>query len=247
MPLLIGNATKVSKYLINHDKEYEAVLKLGIKTSTADIEGKVIERVEVDRKILDEKFVNNTLKSFIGKQTQVPPIYSAIKVNGKKLYDYARNGENVEIQSRQIEIYDIVLNNINLNENEITFSVKCSKGTYIRTLCEDVAKRLGSIGYMKELNRLSVGNFKIEDSITISELEKQISMNDFSSIISIEDLFKNKTSIELEKMDLSKFLNGVKIDVNNDCNDVCKVYIKNKFIGLGIIENGQVKRDIIVI
>ena len=114
---------------------------------------------------------------FLGKQEQKPPIYSAIKVNGKKLYEYARKGQQVEIPTRNIEIYSIELIKINKKEKTIEFIVKCSKGTYIRSLCEDIETKLGTIGYMKELKRLEVGIFKIEDSITIEELKEKIEKN----------------------------------------------------------------------
>ena len=149
LPLLIGNATKVSKYLINHDKEYEVVLQLGIRTETADVEGKVIEQKEVTAEMLNKDNIEEKLQQFIGKQEQIPPIYSAIKVNGKKLYEYARKGQEVELKPRQIKIYSIQLVGINEKEKQISFKVKCSKGTYIRSLCEDISKKLGTVGYMK--------------------------------------------------------------------------------------------------
>ena len=171
LPILIGKGTKISKYLVNHDKIYKATLQLGIKTDTADGEGKILENEKIDKNILSEENINKTLKSFIGKQTQLPPIYSAIKVNGKKLYDYARNGEKIEVPARNIEIYNIKLNKIDLQNNQIEVRIECSKGTYIRTLCEDIAKKLGTIGYMKELNRIQVGEFNIEKAIKIQELK----------------------------------------------------------------------------
>ena len=173
LPLLIGEATKISKYLINHDKEYEVVLELGKKTSTADVEGEVIEEKEVPAKSLGEQYVKEIFKTFIGKQEQTPPIYSAIKINGKKLYEYARKGQEVKLEPRQIEIYDIELLNINKTEKQISFRVQCSKGTYIRSLCEDIAEKLGTVGLMKELKRTVVGDFKIENAITVEELKEK--------------------------------------------------------------------------
>ena len=154
LPLLVGKGTQISKYLINHDKTYEAVLKLGEKTDTADIEGNIIETKQVQPSNLEKENVEKVLKSLIGKQEQIPPIYSAIKVNGKKLYEYARSGQNVEIEPRTIEIYNLEL--IKIENQEITYKVHCSKGTYIRTLCEQIAEKLGTVGYMKELNRTQV-------------------------------------------------------------------------------------------
>ena len=145
LPILIGKGTLCSKYLINHDKTYQVELKLGIKTETADSEGKIIEEKEVPEESLKKETVKEILNFFLGKQTQVPPIYSAIKVKGKKLYEYARKGEKIEIEPRNIEIYKIELKNVDKANKVISFEVSCSKGTYIRSLCEDIAKRLGTV------------------------------------------------------------------------------------------------------
>lgn len=153
---MYGKGTKISKYLINHDKIYEAEIKLGKKTDTLDREGKVLEERQVDSKILEEKNIENILQKFIGRQEQIPPIYSAIKINGKKLYEYARQGKKVDIPPRQIEIYNIELQSINCEKDIIKIKVHSSKGTYIRTLCKDIAEALGTIGYMNNLRRLKV-------------------------------------------------------------------------------------------
>ena len=153
---LYGKGTKLSKYLINHDKVYEAEIKLGTKTDTGDREGKIIEEKEIKKESLDERNINKVLKRFIGKQEQIPPMYSAIKIKGKKLYEYARKGENIEIKPRQIEIYDLKLDYINKEEKEVGITTYVSKGTYIRTLCEDIAKALNTVGYMNKLNRRKV-------------------------------------------------------------------------------------------
>ena len=245
LPLLIGKGTLCSKYLINHDKKYQVTLKLGIKTDTADSEGKIIEEQEVKEEILEKDNAKKILSFFLGKQEQIPPIYSAIKVNGKKLYEYARKGQQVEIPTRNIEIYSIELIKINKKEKTIEFIVKCSKGTYIRSLCEDIAKKLGTIGYMKELKRLEVGIFKIEDSITIEELKEKIEKNE-KYIISIEEFFSKKKRIDLDEKMLKKFLNGVKLDYKN-LDDIYRIYSQNKFIGIGKVENQSLKRDIILL
>ncbi len=245
LPLLIGKGTLCSKYLINHDKKYQVTLKLGIKTDTADSEGKIIEEQEVKEEILEKDNAKKILSFFLGKQEQKPPIYSAIKVNGKKLYEYARKGQQVEIPTRNIEIYSIELIKINKKEKTIEFIVKCSKGTYIRSLCEDIATKLGTIGYMKELKRLEVGIFKIEDSITIEELKEKIEKNE-KYIISIEEFFSKKKRIDLDEKMLKKFLNGVKLDYKN-LDDIYRIYSQNKFIGIGKVENQSLKRDIILL
>ena len=246
LPLLIGNATKVSKYLINHDKEYEVVLQLGIRTETADVEGKVIEQKEVTAEMLNKDNIEEKLQQFIGKQEQIPPIYSAIKVNGKKLYEYARRGQEVELKPRQIEIYSIQLVGINEKEKQISFKVKCSKGTYIRSLCEDISKKLGTVGYMKELNRLQAGEFYIKDAVTISEMKEKIEAGNLENIITIEEIFKNNPQIQLEQEQIEPYINGVKINTKKT-NGVYRIYKPDgTFIGLGIVENSKLKRDLVI-
>lgn len=246
LPLLIGNATKISKYLINHDKEYEVVLQLGIRTETADVEGKVIEEKEVTAEMLNKDNIEEKLQQFIGKQEQIPPIYSAIKVNGKKLYEYARKGQEVELKPRQIEIHSIQLVGINEKEKQISFKVKCSKGTYIRSLCEDISKKLGTVGYMKELNRLQVGEFYIKDAVTISEMKEKIEAGNLENIITIEEIFKNNPQIQLEQEQIEPYINGVKINTEKT-DGVYRIYKPNgTFIGLGIIENSKLKRDLVI-
>lgn len=245
LPLLLGNATKISKYLINHDKEYEAVIKLGAKTTTADVEGKIIEEKEANKEKLKKENIEEVLKSFIGKQQQIPPIYSAIKVNGKKLYEYARQGKEVEIKARNIEIYDLKLLKIDSKNDELTINVKCSKGTYIRSLCEDIAVKLETIGYMKELNRIQVGEFNIKDSVTIEEFKANIENKDYSNIIGIEKIFKEIPEITIKQREYEKYLNGVKIDTDN-MDGIYRIYLDNKFSGLGIVENKKLKRDLVI-
>ena len=251
LPILVGKGTKLSAYLINHDKEYEVTLKLGIKTDTADSEGKVINEQKVDNSIMQSEKIVKVLDSFIGKQMQTPPIYSAIKINGKKLYEYARKNIEVEIEPRQIEIFSIQLDEINEDEKIICFTVKCSKGTYVRSLCEDIAESLGTIGYMKELNRVKVGIFDIKNSIKIEELENNKDNEDFlkRNLISIEELFiklygENNT-IFLSDGKLNLFLNGVKLKYSLKNGDYRIYNEKNEFIGIGSIQNSQLKREII--
>lgn len=235
LPVLIGKATKISKYLIEHDKTYIAELTLGKKSSTGDIEGEIIEEKEVPN--LSEEQIKNTLASFLGKQMQTPPIYSSIKINGKKAYEYARSGQTVEIPSREIEITEISL--LSFEKDSIIFKVSCSKGTYIRVLCEDIAKKLGTVGLMQNLRRTRVDKFDIKDACLLENLDK-------AKIISIEECFKDFPSINLDDKQTMAFLNGVKIKENQE-NGIYSVYNKNKYLGLGIIENKSLKRDVIVI
>lgn len=242
LPLLIGKGTEISKYLIEHDKTYEAVIQLGEKRDTADVEGQVIQKKEVQASTLENEKVKEVLKSFIGKKLQTPPIYSAIKVKGKKLYEYARKGENVEIEPRKINIYNIELIKIDQINKTIEFRVHCSKGTYIRTLCEDISEKLGNIGYMKQLKRTQVGEFKIEDSVQIEEIKSKEEAEKY--LITLEKYFSNKEDIKLKE--ITPFLNGVQISYNLP-DDIYKIYDKDgKFIGIGTIKNKLLKRDIII-
>lgn len=241
LPLLIGKGTLCSKYLIEHDKIYEAKIQLGKKTDTADAEGTVLEECDVDKSKLNEENVKKVLNTFLGEQEQFPPMYSAIKVNGKKLYEYARKGQTVEIAPRKIEIHSIELVRIDEENKQVEFKVHCSKGTYIRSLCEDIAKKLDTVGYMCELNRIKVGKFDIKDAITVEELQE----NDNIPIITIEKLFENSNEIQLNERKLQLFLNGVQLTMHVQ-NGVYRIYSDNKFIGIGIVKEELLKRDIIV-
>lgn len=247
LPILVGKGTLISKYLINHDKIYEVTLKLGIKTDTADGDGNIIEKRTVLDESLQESKINEVFNKTKGEQMQKPPIYSAIKVNGKKLYEYARSGIEINIESRLIEIYDINLNSIDVENKEIKFIVHCSKGTYIRSLCEDIAIKLNTIGYMKELNRVKVGEFELKNAVTIQELEKNKENEEFLSrnFIQIEELFKKSPNISLSERKLELFLNGVKLSCDVD-DGVYKVYCNNKFIGLGVVNKELLKRDVVL-
>lgn len=248
LPLLIGKGTQCSQYLIEHDKEYDVNLKLGIRTDTADVEGKIIEERKVPEEALQEEHVKNILKSFLGEQEQIPPMYSAIKVNGKKLYEYARKGQTIELKPRKITIYQCELIKINKEEQEINFKVHCSKGTYIRSLCEDLANKLGTVGYMKDLNRIKVGKFSIDESITIDKLEENYQNKDFMDryFITIEKLFIENPSITINNQRMKHFFNGVKLSYKLDDN-IYRIYDEeNKFIGIGSLKNEFLKREIVL-
>ena len=226
LPILVGEATKLSDYLMDHDKEYIAILTLGEKRSTGDSEGEVILKEKVP--VLNKDKIEEVLKKFVGRITQVPPIYSAIKINGKKLYEYARKGEEVEIKPREVTIYSIEL--IEIKENNITFKVHCSKGTYIRSLCEDIAKELGTVGYMSCLRRTRVGKF---------------TLNDVGKVIEIEEILKDEQEYYLKENELNKLINGVKI-LTNLKDGLVRVYDNDRFIGVGEVENKILKRKIIL-
>lgn len=164
--LCVGKATKALQFLTSEEKEYIATLSLGVATDTYDASGEVTKSVAFH----GVENVEEVLNSFLGVQQQIPPIYSAIKVNGKKLYEYARNHEDVEIQPRTIRILEIEL--LSVLDHRIQFRTKCSKGTYIRSLCVDIAEKLGYPGHMSHLIRSQSGHFRIEDCVTLEQLEQ---------------------------------------------------------------------------
>ena len=183
----------------------------------------------------DEKEIEQVLNDFVGTQEQVPPMYSSIKVDGKKLYEYARSGKKVDVPSRKIEIYNIFDISYN-HKNEISYTVHCSKGTYIRTLNEDIAKRLGVIGTTQKLERIKTGNYDVNKSIEIDDINE-------GSIIPIEKLFDNK--IVLEQKEEKDLINGVSIDTNVQ-DGIYNIYIDNKYYGLGKVKDKKIKRFILL-
>lgn len=247
LPIMIGNYTKLSKYLIEHDKTYLARIKLGEKRDTGDEEGKIIETREVLQDNLDKEKIENVLKSFCGRQKQIPPMYSAIKVNGKKLYEYAREGKKVEIPEREIEIYNIKLKNINSEKKEIEFEVNCSKGTYIRVLCENIAECLGTIGYMSFLKRIRVDRFVINKAITLEELEKNSDNKVFleENLIKMDEIFKELPYIVLNNRKKELFLNGVMLTFEKK-DGLYNIYNNEIYLGTGIIKKNLLKRDVII-
>lgn len=171
LPVCLGAATRACELLTDKDKTYEAVMLLGVKTDTQDITGTVLERKEVR---VTKQQAEEMLLSFQGEYDQVPPMYSALKVNGKRLYELAREGKTVERQARRVTIYSIRILESGFTEQEkwVRFEVTCSKGTYIRTLCEDVGERLGCGACMKSLKRTRVSSFTEQESLTLARIEQ---------------------------------------------------------------------------
>ncbi len=206
LPVCLGNATKVCDLLTDKDKTYETVLKLGIETDTQDMTGNILEKKEV---AATEENIVHVIQSFIGEYNQVPPMYSALKVNGKKLYELAREGKVIERKPRQVVIYDIVIKNINMQDKEVAFSVSCSKGTYIRTLCHDIGERLGCGGCMKTLIRTKAGMFEIADSITleqVADMQKKETLAE--KILAVDAVFSEKEKIVVAEQAITLLQNG---------------------------------------
>lgn len=198
---LIGKYTKLTDILINHDKEYIASFKLGILTDTLDITGKILKEEKVN---LTKEEIQKTILSFKGTYNQEVPIYSAVKINGKKLYEYARNNEEITLPKRKVNIYDIEL--LNIDNECLTIKTKVSKGTYIRSLIRDIGLKLNTNATMTKLIRTKLDKFTIEESYTLEDIQ-----NDNYKILSLEDLIDLDT-ININEEMLFKIKNGQIID-----------------------------------
>ncbi len=208
LPICVGKATKLADYIGADVKEYKAEITLGISTTTEDISGDIIEKREVSSTV-DE--VKAAINSFVGEYHQKPPMYSAIKVNGKKLYELAREGKEIDRKTRLINIYEI--RNIKaLDKNKYEFYVLCSKGTYIRTLCKDIGEKLGCGGCMSDLTRTRSGNFYIENSIKINDFKELVEDNRLNDIlIPVEKVLSNYKIVHISSKAEKYVLNGNKI------------------------------------
>ena len=210
LPVCFGKATRIIEYYDDDFKTYEAEMKLGMETDTLDITGTVLETKPVD---VSEDDVIQTIDSFRGWITQIPPKYSALKVNGKPLYKYAREGVEVEIKSRKIYVEDIQPVEVNLRENRILFRVTCSKGTYIRTICDDIGKKLGCGGTMTSLQRTQSGCFRVEDARTLPEILEMTDEELERCVIPMDETLVHLGIIELKIMESVPFYyNGREID-----------------------------------
>lgn len=237
LPICVGKATKISEYISSSIKEYKATVLLGKETTTQDISGDIIKEAIVN---CSEKEIQQVVNSFLGEIMQTPPMYSAIKIGGKKLYELAREGKEIERKQRKIKIHKIQINKF-INKQTFEITVLCSKGTYIRTLCNDIGQKLGCGACMSQLLRTQSGNFYLKDSIKIEQLDDFIN-NDrlYDVIMPIEKVLEDyKKFIALEKA--NKFLyNGNKISLNyiknsNKINENERILIydeKNNLIGI---------------
>ena len=196
--VLLGRATKISPFLEGMDKTYSGTLKLGELTDTGDLTGNLVSKEHIPE--LNKDKIEAVLSSFLGKQKQVPPMYSALKVNGKELYKYAREGQTLERKEREIEIYELKL--LSFTKDEISFIAKVSKGTYIRTLGEDIAKKLGTVGHLTKLTRLAIGPFSIEDAIKSKDAK-------IDNLISNENMLKFMPSFKVDGELERKAKNGM--------------------------------------
>jgi len=237
LPVCVGKATKLADYIMAAEKTYIAEVTLGVTTDTLDSSGNVIETKEVN---FSEEEIKNAVMSFVGEQEQIPPMYSAIKINGKKLYELAREGKEVERKARRINIFDIEILSLEMPD-KIKIKVDCSKGTYIRTLCGDIGQKLGCGAHMSSLERTRSGSFVKENSITLDEL-KNLCENGESDrvLLSMEKAVEKYKKITVSPKAEKLLYNGAKIYENYFKNEekavkdeITAVYdSKNNLIGL---------------
>lgn len=253
LPICLGKATRVAEYFNDFDKSYRGEVTLGSSTDTQDKYGNVVETSE---KEVTESEIQEVFDEFKGDMKQTPPMYSAIKIGGKKLYELAREGKVVERKQRDITIYNMEILK-NYNNKTILFDVDCSKGTYVRTICNDIGERLGTFGHMSFLMRTKVGNFDINNAYTLDEIENLRDENNLKSTLLPLDvaLFQYK-SIEFNKVDSNRLRNGIRIllsdiDGRYEVDELVRVYGVDGFIGVGTIvdrDNGiylQMKKVLI--
>jgi tRNA pseudouridine55 synthase len=224
--LCIGKATKLVEVITSYDKEYEAEVILGIKTDTKDITGKILKE---EKAIISKENIEECLKKMIGTYNQTVPIYSAVKINGKKLYEYARNNEEIELPKRKVTIKELkLISDITYEKEKTKFKIKChvSKGTYIRSLIEDIATNLNTIGTMENLKRTKQGNFQIASANTIQDIE-----NNKFKIYSIEEILEKFYKIEMTDDLYFKIKNG-SIIKNNYNHDIVAFTKNDKVIAI---------------
>lgn len=231
LPITLGRGTKLFDYFLNKDKTYQTIFEFGFATTTLDREGEITDKNDVEVSL---EQLQNVCQKFIGKQDQLPPIYSAKKINGKKAYELARTGKSVDLKPKQIEIYDLkVLKQI--EKNKFLLEVHCSSGTYIRSLCRDIASSLGTFGVMQDILRTKCGSFDIKESFTIEDIEQGK-----YKIIPLDTVFDYEKLITYEA---DKLLNGQLI--NTDYQDgIYRIYTDNSlFLGIGNVKNKRLKLD----
>jgi tRNA pseudouridine55 synthase len=236
----LGEATKVSQFLLDSDKAYRARIKLGERTDTADSEGEVIAKVE--NFTLDEAAVRTALRGFEGEIEQVPPMYSALKQDGQPLYKLARQGKTVERKARAITVYAIELTDFDADANEIEIEVDCSKGTYIRTIADDLGQILGCGGHIIALRRLRAGAFSIEESVTLEALAAAKEAGGFDAIdahlMPMDKAVDVLPAVQLPSFTAKFLKNGQPVQVRHaPAEGLVRLYEEGEFIGIGSIDD----------
>lgn len=246
LPVLLGSATKAQDILPNHDKEYVAELKFGMATDTLDIWGEVLK--EESSAVTKEAF-ENILENFRGDIMQVPPMYSALKQNGKRLYDLARQGIEVNREARPITIYKLEAEDFSKENQSAKIRVACSKGTYIRSLIDDIGKALGTCAVMTSLCRTSACGFSLDASITMDKLKAMTPEDVKSKLLPVESLFVRHREVTVSEAQSTRFKNGGALGVerlrslpkDHTEGEIFRVKFGEYFLGLGIIKDTELR------
>lgn len=229
LPIVVGKATRVSDFLMDERKEYITEAIFGKRTDTLDYDGQVVATSDV---IFTRDDLEKEMENFTGEITQIPPMYSALKVNGQKLYDLARKGIEVERKKRQVNIYSFDI--IDFNFPKATFKITCSKGTYIRTLIDDLGENLGSYAYVNSLTRSKVGDFYLENAINSDDLLNMSREEVLKKLKPVDYALKAYPEVILDKSYLKQATNGMTMAVDQmDVDSLHRVYVEDEFIGLG--------------
>lgn len=264
LTVCIGKATRIIEYLDGDLKSYHCIMKLGMATDTLDITGEPIELGDFSH--VTEEMVREAFESYTGLITQIPPKYSALKLNGRPLYEYARSGQDIDISIKKREIYieSIELNSVNLKDGIVSFIVTCSKGTYVRTICDDIGRNLGCFAVMTELRRISNGIFTIEDAYTVDDIIGMCEAELKSCIFPIDTALVNLGIINIDDKSRKKFVNGMRIsdkfykivkhpktkyeyEVPEHMN-FYRVYNRDEFLGSASIDkNNDLKAEKVII
>lgn len=245
LPLCVGTATRIIEYLDNDRKEYRCTVELGIHTNTCDIWGEVLERKDADH--LTEAEIRAAFDLFSGKISQAPPIYSALKIKGKKLYEYARAGQEVEIKPREIMIYSLDVEEI--KGRQVTFCVTCGKGTYLRSICRDVGSVLGVGGTMTGLVRLASGAFRIEDSVEMEDLRKMSREEIAEKMVTMDYPLTSFSKCKVDRKTATDFIHGRRISPGGifaeKTEGKVRIYYEGVFLGMAEFTEkpGELKPD----
>ena len=242
--IALGRATKLLPHLVLQDKKYEACIQLGIATDTYDAEGEVLDKKDV--KDIDNKDIEAALDHFRGGYSQVPPIYSALKLDGKPLYKHAREGLKVDIKSkiRDIKIYNLECLKYDKSLKQLSISVHCSKGTYIRSLACDICEKLDTLGHLISLRRIASGDFNDADILKWSQCEDDSENNKYNKIskylLSIYKVFENFPKVDISKEQYRCLIHGIKITdvLSADCDGWVRLYTDDKFVAIGELKEG---------
>ncbi|MBQ2470103.1 MAG: tRNA pseudouridine(55) synthase TruB [Ruminococcus sp.] len=248
LPVLLGSATKAQDLIPNHDKDYVADFRLGLSTDTLDIWGKVLSEEKTD---VSREEIEAALPAFRGEITQIPPMYSAVKQNGQRLYDLARKGVEVERKGRQVTVYRLELNGFDRASQSGRLLVSCSKGTYVRTLIDDLGRALGTCAVMTALRRTAACGFTLDDCVTLEQLREMRDKGETEALLRpVDRLFSDYPQLSVSDAQAKRFCNGGSLDLSRtSLRDAApaegaqyRVYHRERgFLGLGKVSDGELK------